>query len=937
MPNDNANITQYKNRLSDYLDYKGITKKKDRYSCVSSQHEDNDPSASIYENGGNNKLNCNSCGFKGDIFDCAGELIGMKGQDHFQDQLKEIQSVFGGEPFPMKPEKKKGPTKKQEINVVPLPRDTALEKFSSETILKMCGGVFNGFGDKEISEDHKDFRKFTAVGWYPYYNADGLIDLMVVRLEDQNNKKEVLTYYCNGQNVAMKSYPILIYGRDQLAKSPDLPVLIHEGEKCVKSAMESMTEFVHIGWNGGGKKFYIPDWSVLKGREVFLLPDDDAPGIDTMGKLKKLLKGDYGIDSIVVPIFEKAKSIKKKGADIEEILQCYSPEEITKTIFELRNAPRQKEENSENEQGYTDNNDNSEYNNSGRVFNDSDGGSQDKGISGSGYPFKILGIADDGKAYFLDHTDRMLGFETTAINANMLSDIGTYNYFKQNHFGHHDPTAKEWLSVIDEIRILSKKTDFDMEKVRGRGAWKDNDGNICYHDGKKTTGKYDPEWTFIRKPQKKIGIDSAALDLATRQEIIRTAQNFSFATPADCIRLLSWAVLACFSGALTWRPAFQLTGESGTGKSTLMNMIRKISQSLAVNGGSTTEAAIRQYCGTDSGSTTVDEAESKNHRDRDRIEGIFSLMRASTSDDSPKTIKGSKNGNATVFEMRQMFGFASINASVDNVADDNRIIRINLKRSEKPGYLKNIKKINDLLNHKNCEGIRAFTWQNLTKIISLSERLGYIIQEVTKQDQRFADGESILLAANMMVWEDHRGDEKDDYLIEYVNLFYKNQTHEVKRDETEEMINRLLDETVTVGDERKKYSFRFLLKEMRQYLEENEEITTAKKSKRLYQDDGITPIRDETRLTKQVYRDYKRVVEQYGMSVHGATKEIAIAQNHHEIIKILDTAKGYNRQLGRHKNVLFNGECISVNMDSTTKRATIIAGFLEYNLGEEEG
>lgn len=925
MPTDNIN--QYKNRLADYLDYKGITKKNDKYSCVNPQHADNDPSATVYDNAGDNKLNCNSCGFKGDIFDCAGALIGASGKQNFKFQLKEIQDVFGGAPAEMKPTTPKKPAEKEEIKIIPLDRKTALQKFSPETVLKIGSGVFNGFGDKALSEDDKKFRKFKDAGWYPYYDADGLIDLMVVRLEDQHKKKEVLTYYWNGKNVAMKNYPVLIYGRDQLAKFPDKPVIGHEGEKCVDIATASLPDFVHITWNGGGKKFYVPDLSVLRGREVFLLPDDDKPGLETMHALCLLLKGDYGIDSTEIPIFPKARETKKKGADIEEILQCYKPEEITKTILGLRRKDGGKVDKMV-VQGNPD----------GEKTENSQFGGEGSSVDSGGdrvsdYNFKILGIADDGDAYFLDHTDRLIHFPTTSINANLISDIGTYNHYKQVFFGNHDPTAKEWLPVVDEIRIQTKYKDFDMENVRGRGAWKDNEGNICYHDGKNTTGKYDPEWTFIRKPKKRIGIHAAPLDFGARSEIINTAHNFSFATPADCIRFFSWAVLAPFSGALVWRPAFQLTGESGTGKSTLMNLIRKISLSLTVNGGSTTEAAIRQYCGTDSGSTIVDEAESKNHRDRDRIEGIFSLMRASTTDDSPKTIKGSKNGNATVFEMRQMFGFVAINASVDNVADDNRIIRINLKQNNKPGYHKNRKKIELLLNYKNCEGIRSFTWKNLTKIIALSERLSSIIQDSTGQDQRFADGESILLAANMIVWEDHRGDESDEFLKEYVTLFYRDQTQEAKRDETEEMINRLLDETVIVGDERKKFSFRFLLKEMRQYLTENEEIKIAKKNKRLYKEDGITPVRDEPRLTKQVYYDYKRVVEQHGLSAHKITKELAIANNHHEIMKILGIGHGYNRQLERHKNTVFKNH--SVNIDSTTKRATVIAGFLEYDTQEE--
>jgi len=778
----NNEIDQYKNRLSDYLNHKGIFQKKNRYSCVNPSHPDQDPSATIYDNGGDNTLNCNSCGFTGDIFDCAGALIGKEGQDNFKDQLEEVQNVFGGRLEPIKPKKTTSKNvKKQEIKPIPLDHETALQKFSQETVLNLCSGINNGFGDNALSEDSKDFRKFGDVAWFPYYNANKLIDLMVVRFEDQHNKKEVLTFYWNGKNVAMKGYPIRIYGRYSLTQHPNLRVLIHEGEKCVNLASEKLLgdpEFIHITWNGGGKKFNKPDWSILKGREVFLLPDDDDPGIKTMHGLRLLLNSEHEIQSTTIPIFEKAREIKSKGADIEEILQCYSPDEITKTILDLRRndgLAKRAETEADGRAGTketkdncasindsssiidnVDNNDDGNRNairsqlgvtkngvftgkqpDSGHISknrglgnennNNLDGrnnsndnldnaNDNSKGVDGqsnSEYPFKILGIADDGRAYFLNYENRLLCYDLESLSEKKLMNLAGLTYFKS--MGCHK--KDDWDQEIDAIMHISNRLDFDMEKIRGRGAWKDNEGNICYHDGKSTTGKFDPEWTFIRKPKKQIGIFSEHCEVNVRSEIMEICKLFSFASPADCIRLLSWAVLAPFSGALTWRPAFLLNGESGTGKSTLIdNIVRKISLSLAVNGGSTTEAAIRQYCGTDSGSTIVDEAESKSMRDRERVEGQFSLMRASTTDDSPKTLKGSVSGVATPFEMRQMFGFVAVNASVDNVADDNRIIRINLKQTNNYlQYVESLEKIKKLLTIKNCEGIRAFTWTHLKK------------------------------------------------------------------------------------------------------------------------------------------------------------------------------------------------------------------------------
>jgi len=978
---------------------------------------------------------CFGCGAGGDAIKFIQEIKSLD----FRESLDflEGRKVETERTASQKREKKKQ-AKKPDIKIIPLDRETALEKFSQKRVLELCHGVFNGFGDKALSEDDEKFRIFKDVApWFPYYDENLLIDLMIVRFEDQHQEKEVLTFYWNGKNVAMKNYPVLIYGRCELSRVPELFVIIHEGEKCVNLASEKLFAFVHITWNGGGKKYPKPDWSILKNSPgVFLLPDDDKPGIETMHALHLLLKGDYGIDSIEIPSleFKKARKIKKKGADIEEILQCYSPDEITKTILDLREKDetntrggsarktiygnmaeyerhgkirgsranyknsnnihsansiiissihddtildlREKDElqhnptvNNHNDiidsqlgdtqksqgdtqqtQGNTeynfkilgiaerekDENDTNRKNKSG-ISDDSSihsdiqhtESSQDQdndGHMGSDYPFKILGIADDGRAYFLDHTDRLISFETTQINANMLSDIGTYNYFKQHYFNYSDPTAKDWLPVIDEIRIQTKNKDFDMEKVRGRGAWKDSKGDICYHDGKTTTGKFDPDWTFLRKPKINVGLNSPHCSIEIRREIFNTAKTFNFTTNIDCIRLLSHAVLAPFGGALTWRPAIIVTGKSGSGKSTVVDFAAKpIAQPLIPWGGTTSEAAIRQHSANDSTPEYIDEMDGKRPKDKERIDDIFAGMRSSTSDMAPVTGKGSISGKVTVFRMRSMFCFVAVSDAIENDADDNRIIRVNFKLGDnKEIYFENLQKIRKLLSVENCNGIRSFTWDNLPKIIKLGERLELIIQIVTGENARFAAGESILLAAYIIVWEGFKEELSNLFLTEYVTDFYDSQTIEEPRDETEEMIVKILDHTTLVdilGGGKISMSYRELLSEMKRYLDQ-----------KLDNKEGRILLNAHETIGQGFYRDYKRIVEQAGVSVHGPTRELAIVQNHEEIKKILSLGAGYHRQLERHKNVVLKKE--STSIDGTTKRCTIISGFLDFK-GDE--
>lgn len=884
-----TDVNQYKIRLLEYLQAKNIfidtSKAKPLARCINPSHDDANPSMTIYDD----QFNCNSCACKGDIFDAAGLLTGAK---DFPDKLKEVESVLGIAPTTTaKP--------KRELflpTVIPLERGKALKIYTDESVLKFAHYVVNG---KDIKPSDPKYRKLRIPEecFFPYYDKNGLIDLMVIRFEDEAGKKEVLSFYWNGEGLRMKSYPILLFNRHSLAKT-DKPIIIHEGEKYVNIAEEKLPQFTHTAWNGGGKKFgNIQALDILKGKEIFLLPDDDAPGRETMKGLQGMLKG-----SIIIPHFTKARNKKKKGADIEEILQTYSPEEITKTILNLR----PKNDNSKNI-SHIDNND-----------PELPIPSVDDDTS------KMLGIADDGRAYFLDYTNRMLSYELSTLTHGKLIDIFGLQHFLTRNQKQDKLKPEEWLKEIDGIMHISKMIDFDLENCRGRGAWKDKNGNICYHDGKNTQGNYDPNWTFIRKSRRCIGLSSPDCDEGIRKEIMKICHNFSFKTKPDAMRLLSWAVLAPFGGALKWRPAILVTGESGTGKSTVLeNIVHPISKYSPASGASSTEPGLRQMLANDSTSILLDEAEN-NAKNKDRIEAILSLMRVSTSDNAPPIIKGSTGGKSMSFTVRAMFGFSAINASIDNVADDNRIIRINfIQKNNFATYVDDYERVTKvLLTEENCAGIRAFTWRNLDKIIKLGSRLEAVIQKVTKQNARYAAGESILLAANMVVWENMTSAIDDDQLFRYVENFYKDQKQESKRDEISEMIERLLDETILYGREKERISFRKILVDMKLYLDWKDSNY----------EDVLSQGQIDAKINIETYREYKTLIEHYGLSVHGKTRELAIAQNHKEIMKILALSNGYHHQLERHKTAIRTQEAVLIN--SRTRTCAILTGFLNFE--EEE-
>lgn len=532
-------------------------------------------------------------------------------------------------------------------------------------------------------------------------------------------------------------------------------------------------------------------------------------------------------------------------------------------------------------------------------------------------PFKILGIADDGKAYFLNHENRMLAYDLESLSKTKLMRLAGLGHYMKIYDG--NPPRWAWDLEIDQIMQQSEKKDFDIENCRGRGAWKDDHG-ICYHDGKNTIGDFDPKIIFLRKPVKNIGLSSPDCPAEIRKQIMEVLKTFSFETPSDAVRLGSHAAVSPFGGALTWRTAIIVTGPSGSGKSTVVDNVAKAISGPCISwGGETSEAAIRQFSANDSTQEYIDEMDGASQKDRDRIDGILSLMRSSTSDNSPVTGKGSVSGKVSIFRMKSMFCFVAVNDAVSNAANDNRMVRVNFKKQNNfEAYVKNMAKIKALLTKENCNGIRAFTWRNLKKIIAIGERLELIIQITTKQDARFAAGESILLAVNLVVWENQTEELSEEFLTNYVKDFYQNQTQEEKRDEVTEMIDKLLNETVLFGPDRIRLSFRFMLIEMKRFLDykngTKEEISSM--------------VLTDTIIGYETYREYKKTVEQYGLSVHIKSRELAIAQNHKEIKRVINLGSGYQRQLERHLNVILKR--FNILIDHGAKTCTVISGFINF-------
>ncbi len=849
-------FTTEKSQLLRFLQLRGVSYNAAKKTWRCPKHHDESESAVYYEKGKKSDfpvLWCPVCAEAWSVFEVAGLLDNVT---EFKDKLRTVRETLGiSDDKPAR-----GPQ--------PFPPDRADE--FSDKIHTLA--VEKGWGD--------------IAGSWKYHNAKGQVIGLDVRFEKPGEKKIVLTFW---YDVALKwaKAPVMIYNLPGVINSTaDVPVLIHEGAKCADAAA-TIPGFVHVSWSGGSAKADKADWSTLTGREVFIYPDDDEPGMKAAQAIRNALP-----HAKIIKPHPEARRIKPKGADIVEALQAVQPDALTAYILDPANHIS----------------DVGPSPTTPAVTASQDAPMRPSGDgSTSEMPFKCLGVGDDGRAVFITEAGRLEKYTLDGLSKNKLMVL-TGRWWWRDHYAVDG--KMNWDNAIDDIIRWSQNIDHHESNIRGRGAWRDGD-KISYHDGITTHGEYDKKKIYLRLPRHDIGITDTPAEASLMKVARDAAFRLSFETRADAVRCLGWSVLAPFAGALKFRPAMLLTGPSGSGKSTVARLIiKRLADCLWLNGSESTVAGVRGEVQRDSRPVVFDETEADTEKKKINRAELFSLMRVNVSDDAPDTVKGTKEGGVRSYKMQNMFGFIAIDPTVDSAADENRIFRINMSVPRNQDNWKEIENaVLDILTEENCRAIRALTWGKLGAIFTLSDRIVDTIRTITGRDYRSSYADAMLAAAYMVVWTGTDAP-TDEQIADMLNKYYTFQPVEAHRDEAAELITRLLDESIEVlHDENRR-----------------EKLILAEVLRRIYR--GV--IENEEggydNIPVHAIRSYKRAICAYGIQHYDCDK-IAIAHGHHMIMRVLGVGKGYEKIFRRFKgyvetkNVSFTGD--------TTRRATILGGVLK--------
>ncbi len=158
--------------------------------------------------------------------------------------------------------------------------------------------------------DYQKVVGFEPTQKYAYRDALGQVSFIVARKDKPDGKEIRPIIYARNKATGVCQWlakglpaPRPLYGLDKLAKRPDAPVILVEGEKSANAAAQLLSDYVAITWAGGAKGIQYADFSPLKGRDVTLWPDNDDAGKSAMTSLVPILKqhGAKKIRQVQVP------------------------------------------------------------------------------------------------------------------------------------------------------------------------------------------------------------------------------------------------------------------------------------------------------------------------------------------------------------------------------------------------------------------------------------------------------------------------------------------------------------------------------------------------------------------------------------------------------------------------------------------------------------
>lgn len=520
------------------------------------------------------------------------------------------------------------------------------------------------------------------------------------------------------RNKGFSDTPYPLWNLDALAARQTDPVLMFEGQKdAAKLEPILRDDYVVVGFYGGAGRIAQTDLEPLRGREVWYCPDADDAGRKVLKTLREL---DIKVHIIRAPL-GCAKGWSLADEDLDR-------------------------------QGYLD-----------WLAKDDPEALDD---FWSVVPVDIRGVKD-GKLYVYSREAETV-FEDPWAS---LTKNHFMRWLPKDVWAIHFPSDKgvSWDNVVNFVhRRAAVAGIFNPSVIRCGGAWIDNGevvvstGEAVFSRGRRwRMGDFESQYIYVKSDRKAYSFEDPIPNCKVLQEVIG---NLSFVHPSHNLILLGWLLLAPYGGVLNWRPNLWLIGESGSGKSTIFNIIiERILGGIAVfgKGLTTTPAGVRQGLNNASVPFVMDEMESKDPITQERHSQILTMFRESSSGlgSLAKTLHGSSGGDGKHWIVQSMVVFGSIGAALEDSADRSRFTVITLQdpnSQNKAARLEKFKKLEAAATGLTAEwvsGFHARTLRLMPEVFQSIKTMVEIAIPITNS-RRDADQIGTIMAGAWMAMHD---------------------------------------------------------------------------------------------------------------------------------------------------------------------------------------
>lgn len=308
-------------------------------------------------------------------------------------------------------------------------------------------------------------------------------------------------------------------------------------------------------------------------------------------------------------------------------------------------------------------------------------------------PIQVLG-KNEMITYVVDTMGQLIALKPSDANKKtfiaLFGDRAGYVHWAWPRWGKGTEKRPPKVDSFDADRLwatisaaAAKKGLWDaVAKVRGRGAWQSQGGEVIYHcgdylwiDGRVVeTGEYE-DYFYPRRPAVPAPwLQAVDDDLNPAPMLLDAIRSWQWERPeTDPILLLGWIAVAVLSGALHWRPHILLTGDRGTGKSYLQKIIRIVLGAGLIHSEDASSSGLYQVMERDTLPIALDEFEGSNKF----VEEVIRMTRVAAS--GGMRHRGSSDHRAKIFQASSPFMVSAINPPAMEAQDHSRFATLALK------------------------------------------------------------------------------------------------------------------------------------------------------------------------------------------------------------------------------------------------------------------